>query len=464
MEEPVFAVVGHPNKGKSSLVSTLARDTSVAVGLEPGTTRETRDFPMQVDGKILYTLTDTPGFQRARAALDWMKRQESGAASRPSVVTRFVKENEADTRFHDECRLLRPIVEGAGIIYVVDGAVPYGPEYEAEMEILRWTGQPSMAVINPIGEPRYVEDWQRALGQFFRVVRVLDVMKAPFEQQVDVLRAFGQLRKDWRDSLEQAVEALLDDRRRKREAAVGIVARLIEAVLVHRETLDIPKDADPAGFEEKLAEKFRGHLRRLERRARVEVERIYGYKDIESQVEDFEFLDTDLLSQESWLAFGLKRRDLLTAGAVSGAVIGGTVDVALLGTSFLTGSLIGGVVGGALGYFSSDRLAEMKILTRPLGGQRLHYGPSRNLQLPFVLLNRARLHHLVVAGRTHAQRGALEIKEGPNPLPLSEKDRLRLARSFTQIRKSEAATERRANARRDLAHTIAGLEKSDGKD
>ena len=42
MTAPVFAIVGHPNKGKSSLVSTLARDDSVHIGAEPGTTTRAR--------------------------------------------------------------------------------------------------------------------------------------------------------------------------------------------------------------------------------------------------------------------------------------------------------------------------------------------------------------------------------------------------------------------------------------
>ena len=31
MSVPAFAVVGHPNKGKSSIVSTLASDESVSI-------------------------------------------------------------------------------------------------------------------------------------------------------------------------------------------------------------------------------------------------------------------------------------------------------------------------------------------------------------------------------------------------------------------------------------------------
>ena len=193
MSAPRFALVGHPNKGKSSLAATLSRDLTVRIGPEPGTTIQSRDFPLRVGGKVLYTLVDTPGFQRARAALDWMKQHETDAGSRPAVVQQFVREHQHDPRFTNECELLRPIVEGSGLIYVVDGATPYGSEYDAEMEILRWTGQPGLAVINPIGQPRFVGDWQRALEQFFRVVRVLDVLQAPFDQQIELLEAFGMV-------------------------------------------------------------------------------------------------------------------------------------------------------------------------------------------------------------------------------------------------------------------------------
>ena len=34
-----FAVVGHPNKGKSSIVATLAENDAVAIGATPGTTQ-----------------------------------------------------------------------------------------------------------------------------------------------------------------------------------------------------------------------------------------------------------------------------------------------------------------------------------------------------------------------------------------------------------------------------------------
>ncbi len=67
------AVVGRPNKGKSSIVATLARDDSVHIAARAGSTRKTRRFPMRIDGETLYELVDTPGLQRARSVLAWLE-------------------------------------------------------------------------------------------------------------------------------------------------------------------------------------------------------------------------------------------------------------------------------------------------------------------------------------------------------------------------------------------------------
>ncbi|MDO6749912.1 hypothetical protein, partial [Gilvimarinus sp. 1_MG-2023] len=81
-------------------------------------------------------------------------------------VQDFVTEQRhaASSRFQDEIELLQPILDGAGIIYVVDGSLPYSPEFEAEMTILQCTGQPRKALINPIVGAAHVEEWQNSLS------------------------------------------------------------------------------------------------------------------------------------------------------------------------------------------------------------------------------------------------------------------------------------------------------------
>ena len=141
---PVFAVVGHPNKGKSSIVATLTRQDAVKISEISGTTTQAQTFDLNIDDQTHYTLVDTPGFQRPRQLMSWCQQHSPNAAERRNTIQAFVNENSPsdNSKFHDEIELLQPILAGAGIIYVVDGSVPYSPEFEAEMTILQWTGQP----------------------------------------------------------------------------------------------------------------------------------------------------------------------------------------------------------------------------------------------------------------------------------------------------------------------------------
>src|SRR5262249_11258863 len=154
--------------------------------------------------------------------------------------------------FPDECELLEPVLAGAGILYVADGARPYGPDFEAEMEILRWTGQPSMALINPIGGTAHVDDWRAALSQYFRIVRVFDAHAASFEARVDLLRGFGQLAEEWRAPLEAAVAAIAEERGRVHARVGRALAELLEDVTSQVAARRIPDGADPADYRESL--------------------------------------------------------------------------------------------------------------------------------------------------------------------------------------------------------------------
>ena len=65
-----------------------------------------------------------------------------------TIFREFLAQNHGRSEFEAECLLFQPIVEGAGIIYVVDGSEPLLEIHAAEMEILRLTGQPRLAIIN----------------------------------------------------------------------------------------------------------------------------------------------------------------------------------------------------------------------------------------------------------------------------------------------------------------------------
>ena len=440
MSAPKLAVLGHPNKGKSSIVATLAQDDSVAIGPDPGTTMRCRTFPLTVDGELLYELIDTPGFQRARGALAWMKEHETTVAEHPEVVAAFVRDPANIERFPDECELLTPLIEGAGVLYVVDGSVPYGVEYEAEMEILRWAGGPRMALINPIGGAGFVDEWRRALSQYFNVVRVFDAVSADFEKRIELLKGFAELQEDWRKPLERAVSALRNDRtRRISEAARGVSEGILD-MLTHSEERRLGPSDEAEEYREGLEARFLDRLRAREAEMRRLVEAAYAQHSVEREESILDAFEREsLFSEQSWRLFGLRRREIMVLGALGGGLAGSMLDAAVGGASLLAGTLVGGGLGAVTALLGAEQVANTTILSMPLGTRSLQVGPTKNLQLPHVVFNRARLHHSLVANRTHAERKALQLDDSAAKLlpPLEEKDRRRIESAFRRIRSGD---------------------------
>ena len=171
--------------------------------------------------------------------------------------------------------MLKPITEGAGILYVVDGAMPYSIEYEPEMEILRWTGQPSIAVINPIGGDVHVHDWRRALEQYFRIVRVIDALTAPFEfssiadNMSEPYALDGcQRREEAADNAGEIIDNV--ERLRKEEAAVKAAPRAGYKVWAADADITLEDFARPRNQEQEKRKK-RKKRRRLNERAGIGV-------------------------------------------------------------------------------------------------------------------------------------------------------------------------------------------------
>jgi Domain of unknown function (DUF3482)/50S ribosome-binding GTPase len=438
---PVFAVVGHPNKGKSSIVATLAEDESVVISPDPGTTRRARSFRMRSDDQVLYELVDTPGFQRPRATLAWLQEHERGASARPAVVREFVAAHAQDEKFHDECELLRPILDGAGILYVVDGAHPYGAEYEAEMEILRWTGQPRMALINLIGAGDHVQEWRRALNQYFSIVRVFDAQRADFAKRLELLRAFRELGEghaEWTGKLDQAVGMLDRDRQTRARRAAAEIADLLINVLSARESAPAPEGSDEAAISRDLGEHLKAGIRQREQTQRRAVQELYRHRGLATQEQQVDLLAADLFSERSFAVFGLSTGQLAITGAATGAVAGGAIDLAVGGASLLLGAGVGAVIGGLGTILGSDRLAKVRILGTPAGGFRVSVGPITTPNLPWVILGRALLHHRLIAERNHSIRESLVLDATTGDHLADAIDasaRKRMASAFKRIRK-----------------------------
>ncbi len=407
---PTFAVVGHPNKGKSSIVSSLALDDSVQISDTPGTTTKKRSFPLTVDGKVLYELYDTPGFQRARRVLAWLEKHKVPANKKYEVVEAFIDTHREDARFHDEIELLEPIMDGAGIIYVVDGSQPYGEEYETEMEILRWTGQPSMALINHIDETDYSEEWKRALEHYFKMVRTFNPMQSDFQQHMSILESMAQMKEEWIAPLKASIKLFKQYQEQMLEHSAALIASLVYDSVSAVEKL--PFDTHKASEEErqKIETDYKDRLRNLEVTAQKKIEEIWNHDHLQKKERVFTFEGMDLFSEETASVFGLTRKELLITGVTSGAVTGAGIDLLFAGHTLLLGGAIGALVGGTGAYFGFNELAEVKVLGHTMGRRYLEMGPMENRNFPYILLGRAIYHTMKVAQTSHAKREVFDIE------------------------------------------------------
>ncbi|MFN9704521.1 MAG: GTPase, partial [Planctomycetota bacterium] len=73
MNAPAFVVVGNVNQGTSSIVAALTEDQGVPIDAMPGTTRTAAEYAFRIGGEVAFRVVDTPGFQRARHALQWLQ-------------------------------------------------------------------------------------------------------------------------------------------------------------------------------------------------------------------------------------------------------------------------------------------------------------------------------------------------------------------------------------------------------
>lgn len=414
-ETPHFAVVGHPNRGKSSIVATLSQNDSIAIALEPGTTRECHAYPLQVDGQTLYTLADTPGFQRPRKVMAWLEAHSLSASDRPDTVQAFLAQHRDDPRFHDECELLTPIVEGgAGIIYVVDGSVPYSPAHEAEMAILQWTGRPNLALINSIGTEDYTATWEKALRQFFQIVRRFNAVTAPFAQHLSLLRGIGQLEPRWEAALDRAALFLQQQREQRREDAASLIARALAEMLAMQENGHLRPGETENVAKARLKQRWLDHQRKREEKLRKSIEDLYQHRRIRREENALSWQQSDeqdLFSEHTQELWGVSRGYLATVGFGAGAVSGVGLDALTLGHTLGAGALLGGVIGAMGSYYYAGRLGQWSLGPVQGGLRSLRYGPATDVQLGYIIFGRALYHWYLICHRNHAGREPLKLDQ-----------------------------------------------------
>ena len=403
MNVPSFAIIGHPNEGKSSVLSTLSEDDSVRISPVPGETTECQLFPVIIDGQEVIRFIDTPGFQNPRQTLSWM---QSYQGPEDNLVSSFLAHHRHQPGFHDDCELLQPVAEGAGIIFVVDGSRPVRNVDRAEMEILRLTGAPRMAVINnKEDDGDFIKDWHNAFRKHFNAIRIFNSCRANYIERIELLESLKSIDQQLEPLLREVITAFKQDWKLRTERSAELIIDLLCDALQHREALTIQQHDDQEHLHTRLLERYQHQISAKEQQTYSAIRKLFKHNIFNVQLPDQSILQDDLFSSRTWAFLGLSKNQLITAGAVSGAVVGGGIDAMVGGASFGIGAALGGIVGAAGTVLKGKRLIDqVKLFGQKVGGEQLQIGPASNSQLMYILIDRSLLFYSYVINWAHGRR------------------------------------------------------------
>jgi len=463
---PVLAVLGHPNAGKSSVVATLTENDRIPIDKRSGTTTQADDYPVIIDGRCVLRFIDTPGFQNPSDILEWFQAHPDLA----EPASAFVAAHDDDPVYSHDCALLRPVAAGAGIILVVDGSRRIKEKDRVEMELLRLTGRPRLAILNNLTVvEQYLPGWQDALNKAFNSVRLFNAHRATYAERIKLLNALKTIDQRWEPQLAATIRAFELDWAQRIDASVTTILELLKAALSLRVSRTIKadearSDVDWEAVKAKLTADFQARLRHLEQATQARIREHFRHNVWHIPPESL--LGKDLFAAEVYAGLGLSQKQLALGGMAAGATTGGLIDLGVGGLSFGTGALLGGISGGVLSVLGSAGLAKMDV-KRTLGVARVAMGPVSHPQFPFVLLDRSILYCARAMNWAHGRQAADEDAAARVPeralrqergfaeaLPMAQQKTLH--RLFADYRKGRVS-QQEAAARDILTGILRGL-------
>ena len=428
---PEFAVLGHPNEGKSSVVSTLAEDDRVKVSRIPGETTISKSYTVKIDGQEIIRFVDTPGFQVPKQTLAWFKTFDGDPAQ---IIDQFIDRFKKDPFFADELELLSPVARGAGIIYVVDGSRPVRDDDLAEMEILRLTGRPRMAVINSkTGRKDYTADWKLEFRKQFNAIRVFNSNTAGFTERIKMLEALKSIDQDWEPALSRVILAFKKDWQKRNRLVTACMVETIEKSLIFSVSETISSSADPGEIKEKLNQKYQSHIKKLEKQMFKKIRALFKHHLFDFHLPEYSVLRHDLFSKQTWELLGLTKGQMATAGAIAGGTVGAVIDTAAAGITFGVFTAAGGILGAGAALFGGKKMTGKKRAGIRFGGDKIRLGPNRNLQFLYILIDRALMYYSHIIDRPHGRR---DLPDEPGKTQTKKKG---YATGFTSSQKNVCA-------------------------
>jgi len=285
---------------------------------------------------------------------------------------------------------------------------------KAEMEILRLTGRPRMAILNcKQNESGFLDRWQHEFRKHFNSIRVFNSVQATYAERIALLESLKSIDQAIESVLELVIRAFKADWDARTRQSAGLITALLEEVLSYRKTVALGEGGDEEELQEKMRAAFTRFVGKKERSTHRRIRKLFKHNIFTPELPSQSILRQDLFSEKTWQFLGLNQRQLIMTGGLGGAALGAGLDLAAAGITFGVFSAIGGVLGAAgTALKGREILSGVRLLGMKLDQQQLKFGPVNNIQLMYILLDRVLLFYSLVINWAHGRRDYAEVVEG----------------------------------------------------
>src|SRR5690554_2023105 len=228
-QETLIAVVGHTNVGKTSLLRTLLHESMFGeVSSVPSTTRNVRVAELELTNGHQLVFADTPGIERSQALFKRLRALETEMNSSHNgraVVEFFLQQEDAQTYFEQESKVLRQLLQSDAALFVIDARVPVLPKYLDELAIVRFTATPIIPILNFIKHDTSLAPWQDALKRVsLHHYVVFDAVVPHVTAEQELYQQCSAVLPDVREAFKALAEQRQFEQKERLRAACGWIA------------------------------------------------------------------------------------------------------------------------------------------------------------------------------------------------------------------------------------------------
>lgn len=435
---PTFVITGAPNKGKSTFVKAMTNDPNVVVKGTARTTVKSKPYHYLKKGsdggnKKLLTLWDTPGFENQaevyEIVTEWKGESEESVEE---IIRRFVDSYKDDPDYQYEVEIFKPLREFACIVYVADCSNSFSRnDYLREIQLLKFTNYPRIAILNPIDGNDHIESWREGLREYFHTIKVFNPHTTTFNEKLSTLGALSHLHDEW----EKPINNVIDILKREREQILEDSARIIRKTILEIFDKEFEVVADPtedeAYHKALLLKKVRSFVKRKMNASQLNINSLFNI-DVDIEIPD-EYADNDLFSKT------VRKKSLPPyqrgfIWALAGGAVGALIDVAAGGLTFGVFTAILGSGAYAAGYFSDLKPSDLIKINKYVGSEKREKirVESLNPEIGLLVINRLRQVVTSLYNRTAANTEKIIINND-----LDRKSLFKISTLLAKIAKSK---------------------------